>query len=114
MMSEIIDRKQRKAEARDCLRSAQVNPKAMVALYMALCLALNLVDVLAGGGAGGMVSGNLLGTFVTVLTGLLGLVLSAGFTLYCMAIRRGERVEFLALFDGFSFVGKIITLYLVE
>lgn len=114
MMAEIIDRARMKSEARECLRSAQVSPKAMVALYAALVLALNLVDTLAGGGAVGVADGNLLGTFVTVLTSLLSLVLATGFALYCMAIRRGERAEFLSLFDGFSFVGKIIALYLVE
>ncbi|MEG1658056.1 MAG: DUF975 family protein [Oscillibacter sp.] len=114
MMAEMIDRKQHKADAKICLRSAQVSPKAMMALYMGLVLALNLVDVVAGGGAAGLVNRNPLGTFVSVLTGLLGLVLATGFTLYCMALRRGERAEFLSLFDGFSFVGKIIGLYLVE
>ena len=34
--------------------------------------------------------------------------------LYCMAIRRGERAEYLTLFDGFSFVGKIILLDIIS
>ena len=42
------------------------------------------------------------------------MVLSAGFVLYCMAVRRGERAEYLTLFDGFSFVGRIILLNIVE
>lgn len=113
-MAEIINRKQLKANTKDLLRGAQVAPKAMYALYAGLVLALNMVDVFAGGGADGLLNRNLLGLFVTVLTSLLGMVLLTGFTLYCMAIRRGERVEFLTLFDGFSFVGKIIGLYLVE
>lgn len=41
------------------------------------------------------------------------MVLSAGFVLYCMAVRRGQRAEFLTLFDGFSFVGKVIGLNIV-
>ena len=41
------------------------------------------------------------------------MVLSAGFVMYCMAIRRGERAEYLTLFDGFSFVGKVILLNIV-
>ena len=31
-----------------------------------------------------------------------------------MAVRQGERVEYLALFDGFSFAGKIIALSIVK
>ncbi|MCI6055058.1 hypothetical protein, partial [Dysosmobacter sp.] len=95
-----IDRPQLKAQTRELLRSAQVRPKAMAALYLGLIAVLNLADTLAGS-----VSFSLLGTFVTVLTMLLGTVLNVGFVLYCMAIRRGERAEFLTLFDGFSFVG---------
>lgn len=113
-MTEVVDRKQLKREMKDLLRSAQVSPKAMVAVYMLLVLAFNLADVFAGGGAAGVAGGNLLGTFVSVLTSLLSLVLATGFTLYCMAVRRSERAEFLTLFDGFSFVGKIIGLYIVE
>ena len=103
-----IDRRQLKAETRELLRSAQVSPRAMAALYLGLLTVLNLADYLAGGmGAG------LAGTFVSVLTTLLGIVLGAGFTLYCMAVRRGQRAEFLTLFDGFSLVGKIIGLSIV-
>ena len=55
-----------------------------------------------------------LGNFVTILTHLVSLVLGAGFILYCMAVRRGERAEFLALFDGFALVGRLIGLALLE
>lgn len=103
-----IDRRQLKAETRELLRSAQVPPRAMAALYLGLLTVLNLADYLAGGMGVGLA-----GTFVSVLTTLLGIVLGAGFTLYCMAVRRGQRAEFLTLFDGFSFVGKIIGLSIV-
>ena len=108
MMAQIVDRKALKAEVRELLRTAQVNPKAFAALYLVLNLILSYVDSFAGG-----ISGGILGTFVYVLTTLLNMVLGAGFVLYCMAIRRGERVEFLTLFDGFSFVGKVIGLNIV-
>ena len=106
MMAELIDRKQMKADAKALLADAQVSPKGMVALYLGLNLLLDLL-VSFGGGDG------LLATFVNILTSLLSMVLSAGFVLYCMAIRRGERAEYLTLFDGFSFVGKIIALNIV-
>lgn len=108
MMAQLIDRRRLKAEASDLLRTAQVNPKAMAALYLALILVMNLADSLAGG-----MGSSLAGTFIAVLSLLMNVVLGVGFTLYCMAIRRGERSEFLTLFDGFSFVGKVIGLSLL-
>lgn len=109
MMAEQIDRPRVKAECRELLGSAQVNPRAFTAFYLALSLVLSLVDSLTGGDTASPVS-----VFVSVLTGLMTLILGVGFILYCMAVRRGERAEFLTLFDGFSFVGKIILLYLAE
>lgn len=106
MMASLIDRKQMKQDMKDLLADAQVSPRAMVALYMGLSLVLSMVDTLAG-------NSGILATFLSILTSLLGMVLSAGFVLYCMAVRRGERAEFLTLFDGFSFVGKLIGLNIV-
>ena len=106
MMATLIDRKQLKQDMKDLLADAQVSPRAMTALYLGLSLVLSMVDTLAGGSG-------VLATFLSILTTLLGMVLSAGFVLYCMAIRRGERAEFLTLFDGFSFVGKLIGLNII-
>lgn len=105
-MFEMINRRERKREAAELLRTAQAPARLVTALYLALLLLLNLIDSFAGAG--------ILGTFITIMTGLLGSVLGAGFVLYCMAVRRGERAEYLTLFDGFSFVGKIICLEIVE
>ena len=112
MMVQQIDRKQLKRDSKALLRTAQVSPMAMTALYLGLVLVLDAADVLSGGSAA-LGIGSLLSTFVSVLTWLVGRVLSAGFVLYCMAIRRGERAEFLTLFDGFAFVGKVIGLNIV-
>ena len=87
------------------LSGAQVSPRAMTALYAGLLLILNLVCAFTGEG--------ILSTFVSILTSLLSVLLGAGFAMYCMAIRRGERAEYLTLFDGFSFVGKLIALTIV-
>ena len=106
MTAELIDRKRLKEEVRELLSGAQVSPKAMTALYGLLLLFLNMVSACAG-------EAGVLSTFVSILTGLLSIVLGAGFTLYCMAIRRNERAEYLTLFDGFSFVGKLIALTIV-
>ena len=106
MTAELIDRKRLKEEVRELLSGAQVSPKAMTALYGLLLLFLNMVSAFAG-------DAGVLSTFVSILTGLLSIVLGAGFTLYCMAIRRNEQAEYLTLFDGFSFVGKLIALTIV-
>lgn len=108
MTPSLIDRRRLKAETKVLLTDAQVSPKAMVALYLGLLLILDLLSYIGGS------SSELLSTFLSILTGLVSLVLGSGFTLYCMAIRRGERAEFLALFDGFSVAGKIILLNLLQ
>lgn len=107
MLAELIDRKQLKEDTRQLLRTAQVPPAAMTALYGGLLLVLDLAAQLVDGN--GVVT-----TFVGIVGSLLSIVLGAGFTLYCMAIRRGERAEYLTLFDGFSFVGRLIALTIME
>lgn len=106
MMASLINRKQLKAETRVMLQDAQVSPKAMVALYLGITLVLELLSSFSG-------NTGTLSLFVSVLISLLSMVLAGGFVLYCMAIRRGERAEFLSLFDGFSFAGKLIALHFV-
>ena len=113
MMAELIDRKRLKAETRELLGTARVSPRGMTALYLGLAMALSTLDYLAGGG-NAVLERNPVGIFTYVLTTLLTAVLGAGFSLYCMAVRRGERAECLTLFDGFSFVGKLIALNVVE
>lgn len=108
MMTELIDRRRVKAETRTLLRTAQVRPMAFTALYLGLTVLLSLVDLVASLFSGG--KNNLLTFFVSILMSLASIVLEMGFILYCMEIRRGQRSEFLTLFDGFSFVGKIIAL----
>ena len=106
MTAELIDRKGMKAEVREMLSGAQVSPRAITALYCGLLRVLNMVSAFAG-------DTGFLSTFVTILTSLLNVILGAGFAMYCMAIRRGERAEYITLFDGFSFVGKLIGLTIV-
>ena len=107
MTPQIIDRKALKADTQELLQTAQVSPKGMTALYLLILLILDLVRVFSG-------DSGILSTFISILVSLMGTVLGAGFLLYCMAIRRGERAEYLTLFDGFSFVGKLIALCIVQ
>lgn len=106
-VAERIDRKACKARARDLLAEAQVSPRRMVALWLGLRAALSLLSGLGSGM-------NLFYAFLAVLTLMLSLTLDAGFVIYCMAVRRGERAEYLTLFDGFAFAGKIILLALLK
>lgn len=110
-MTEIIDRRGLKAEMRELLRGAQVDPRMFAALFLLLTAALGALDSLVSGGT---TAGNPLSLFVRILTALLSAVLSVGFVLYCMAVRRGQRAEYLTLFDGFTFAGRIIGLALLQ
>jgi len=115
-MVEMIDMTRTKAEARTFLSSAQVSPRAFIALYLGICAILDVVAsaVTANDTVATMFSSNPLGLFISVLTSLLELILGVGLLLYCLGIRRGERMEYLTLFDGFSIAGKVILLFLVE
>ena len=108
MTPQHIDRRRLKAEMKETVRTARVSAKAMTALYLGLTLMLSLLNYV-GSSRQGMVS-----LFLSILVQLLSTVLSAGFIMYCMAILRGERAEFLYLFDGFSLAGKIICLEIIK
>lgn len=110
MNVEIIDRAACKDRARETLNTAQVNPQLFTALYLGLTMVLSLIAQLVTPDDG---IASLLSNFATILASLTSSVLAAGFVLYCMAIRRGERAEYLTLFDGFSMVGKLIGLQIV-
>lgn len=117
MMAQLIDRKALKAQMKDLLRTAQVSAVGMTALYLLLSLVLNTADSLVGVSTWDPLhsvgSSVFLGLFVSILTWMMSLVLGAGYVLYCMAVRRGERAEYITLFDGFSLVGRIIGLNIV-
>jgi len=106
MAPQLIPRKQLKAEMKALLADAQVSPKGMTALYYAVALVISLALVFAP-------TVGIASTFLSIFSTLLSTVLFAGFTLYCMAVRRNERAEYLTLFDGFAFAGKLIALSLV-
>lgn len=109
MMAQLINRRQVKADVRQILKQSDVPASRMLLLFLLLQIVLNTLSALGDG-----LSIPLAGTFLSILTQLMVIVLEAGFVLYCMAILHGERVEYLALFDGFSFVGKLILLYVVQ
>ncbi len=101
-----IRRADAKAEARALLQTAQVSPKAMTALYCGVLLFFSLIGCIVP-------MPEIVETFLSIFSELLAWVLAAGFALYCMGIRRRERMEFETLFDGFAFPGKIVVLNIV-
>lgn len=109
MMAQLINRRQVKQESRQLLRQATVSAAGMVSLYFLLQIILNLLGSLSS-----RVDIPMLGTFLYILTMFMNVVLSAGFVLYCMAIRRSEHAEYMTLFDGFSMVGKVMGLYFLQ
>ena len=114
-MFEHIDRRRVKADARAILRDAQVSPKAFFALYLGIIALMNICSYLtSASGTGTTLFSGPAELFVAIFSALLTPVLGIGIYLYCMTIRRGERAEYLVLFDGFSFAGKIIVLYLLQ
>lgn len=114
-MFEHINRRAAKAESRAILRDAQVSPRAFFALYLGATVLIQLFSHLASAaGDSQSLLGNPLELFIYIFSSLLSPVLMVGIYLYCMAIRRGERAEYLVLFDGFSFTGKIVLLWFLQ
>lgn len=128
----LLDRVSLKNEAKGILRGARVSPYLFTLLFMGISLVLTAVSdfvsfdedmihniyystgvdlsflVLHRAFPAALV------TFVSILVSLLGVLLNAGYYRYHLAVRRGEEVPYLGLFDGFSFAGKLILLALVQ
>lgn len=98
--------KQIKRDAAEITRSAQVSAVSFTFFYMIITLILNFADLM-----GVRFLPQPGSDFLYFVIFLLSPVLSAGFVMYCMRIYRRERVEYTDLFDGFSFVGKVLGLY---
>ncbi len=124
-------------EARSLLRSAKVSPLRFTLLYLGIRLLFDLIrtaldsmtaplpaidptmlqpDDLLDFYAALFPSRTPAGwtvLFVSVLISLLIWVLSAGYKCYCLGTARGGEMPYESLFDGFSFVGKVLGLTLL-
>lgn len=127
----MLDRIQLKREAKEITRGACVSAYVMTLLYLAITYALNTIDLYMGGdyaaymemhlpdlpipdflyGPAGIPAMVVL--FISVMVALVGSVLRGGLVLYHLGVRRGEQMPYTTLFDGFSFVGKLILLEIV-
>lgn len=117
----LIDRRAVKAEARGLIQTASVSPLKFTALFLLIDLALDEVGAAVGflwfndlGVSIGPPGFSLSLSFVAVLAGLLGTVLYAGYTNYCLCVQRGVTMPYDSLFDAFPFAGKVILLSVCE
>ena len=110
-----LDRAALKCEAKDPIRTARVSPIKMTLLLLAISLVLDLLDTALTYLTGSIVGVAFLSiSFVGILITLISQVLSAGYCCYCLGIHRSEEMPYESLFDGFTFAGKVIALYIVE
>jgi uncharacterized membrane protein len=125
----MLDRIQLKREAKDLTRSARVSAYLFTLLYLAIIYVLTGIDTYTSGSIVDFMALNFpeleapaflqhdipasVVMFVSVMVMLLSAVLNAGYTLYHLGVRRGETMTYTTLFDGFSFVGKVILLELM-
>ena len=126
----MLDRIQLKRQAKEITRGARVSAYRFTLLYLVIGNALQLIDTYLSGSVAAYMQLNfpelpvpefLLQTatvpgtvtlFVSVMVMLLVAVLNAGCVLYHLGVHRGEEMGYTTLFDGFSFVGKVILLNL--
>ena len=104
-----------KREARELMRTARVSPIRLTLLFFVISLFLSLLD-----GAVTPLTGRLIGfasfsiSFVSILITLLSQVLEAGYRCYALGVHRREGMPYESLFDGFTFAGKIVALYIIR
>lgn len=131
----MIDRAGIKAEAKEIMRNARVNPYIVTLLVIMIGVALDrVVDLVEGGTL--FYSYNLtmryveivlsgdaeamkqllaslpestgMSFFFSTLTSLIMLVLNGGYYIYCMGVRRGAEMPYSTLADGLGVAGKLI------
>lgn len=111
-----LDLREIRDEAKNLLQTASVPPIRFTILFLALNLLLNLISTAATwflGDSVELTSVNLPFSFVSVFASLLGVVLLAGYTGYCLSVQRGLVMPYSSLFDAFPFAGKVILLTLL-
>ena len=110
-----LDRAAIRREARELIRTARVSPIKFTLLFLAVSLALSLLDTALTSLTGRIVGVAFVSvSFASILIDLITQVLSAGYCCYCLGIHRREEMPYESLFDGFTFAGKVIALYIVE
>lgn len=120
----MLNRTQLKAEAKTITKNAAVSAYLFTFIYLLISLVLTLVSEFATGATAADLSAALemeipfptlglspvLVTFLSILISLISIILSAGYLIYHMGVRKGRIMPYATMFDGFTFVGKIIVL----
>ena len=132
----MLDRVQLKYEAKAITKNAQVSAYVFTLLFLGISLGINGIDWLISGGTQAEMAAYaenympefsqylqfsgplvqlppLIAGFLSIVLSLVSMVLSAGYVLYTMRVRKGMIAPYTTLFDGFLFVGKIILLEIV-
>ena len=103
----MLNRVQLKAEAKALTKNAAVSAYVFTLIYFAIILVLQLIFEFAATVAEERI---MLIMFLSFLVSLITTVLSAGYVIYTIGVRKGRTMPYTSLFDGFTFVGKIIIL----
>ena len=119
----IIDRPQAKQAAKNCMRTARVSPYQIALIFILINFVMSAfaqymlqifgIPYYLDYAYASVMGPSALNIFIYVMVELISILLSAGFTTYCLAVRRGLEMPVSTLFDGFSIAGKIILLEIV-
>ncbi len=130
----MLDRVQLKMEAKAITKNARVSAYLFTLLYLAIGLVLDSLDWLTSGSSDVLVYMEtympevdvsfyptsplslppVVSGFISIVVSLVAVVLSAGYILYAMSVRKGLETPYATMFDGFLFAGKIILLSIVQ
>lgn len=125
----MINRSEIKQEAKVMLRQAGIHPLVMTGILLAITTVLNRIVLLLETGtllpeldtltmltdpgafmaSAEVVAHSTASTFFfSTLVDLFLVVLTGGYTLYCMALRQGVKAPYATIFDGLAMAGKLI------
>lgn len=131
----MLDRVQLKYEAKAITKNARESAYLFTLIYLAIGLALDGLNWLVSGGTRNEVVAYIesymgvdisvylnaplslpavVSGFISMAVSLVTVVLSAGYILYTMNVRKGLITPYATMFDGFLFAGKIILLEIVQ
>lgn len=123
----MLNRVQLKAEAKTITKGAAVSAYVFTLIYLVISFVLTGISEFATGATAADLSmmldmeipfptmglSPLMVTFISILIALISTVLSAGYVIYHLGVRKGRTMPYATLFDGFTFVGKIIILQIL-
>lgn len=131
----MLNRAEIKSQAKEIMRSAHVSPYLVTLVMLAVTYVLSrladmvqygspfysyaftarYLDILASGNMDAMEmlisaipENTVAGGFFSILVSLFGVVLSGGYSIYCMGIRQGQRMPCATLADGLGVAGRLI------